>query len=59
MIGKIKCPHCNVDGTFERKKIPWSVASFVDYYRERSRAKRTIVCPKCKTEIVFPRGTTP
>lgn len=53
---KFSCPCCDHDGEFTSGKIPFVVFSLLDVGRERRRAKRTYVCPKCGTQILLPKN---
>ena len=50
-----KCPYCKFSGDFIRGKVPFFVFSLLDLRREKSRVKRTYICPECGTEIVLPQ----
>ena len=52
---KFKCPYCDFKGDFQKANVPFFVFSLIDLRREKSRAKRTYICPECGTEIVFPQ----
>ena len=50
------CPGCRYEGPFQRGKVPFFVFSLLDAQREKSRARRTYVCPECGTVIVLPQA---
>lgn len=52
---KLQCPYCDFVGDFQKAEVPFFVFSLLDLRREKSRAKRTHICPECGTELVFPR----
>ena len=52
---KLKCPYCKYEGEFKKGKVPFLVFSLLDSHMEYTKAKRNCVCPKCSTEIVFPK----
>lgn len=45
---KMKCPQCEYDGEFKKARVPFFyLFSIIGTYR----AAKTLVCPKCRTEI--------
>jgi hypothetical protein len=53
---KFRCPQCSYEGEFKKGKVPFLVLGLLDVSRERAKAKRRHVCPKCGTEIVLPKS---
>jgi hypothetical protein len=48
------CPNCEFDGEFSKARPRFLVFDFWDSLIERSRACRSVGCPRCAVTITFP-----
>jgi predicted RNA-binding Zn-ribbon protein involved in translation (DUF1610 family) len=49
---QMKCPQCGFEGEFKKGRVPFFIFSLIDAHIAANRAKKTFVCPECKTEII-------